>query len=52
VLDAGKSLDELIWNKLNDLGVSERVQQAIVWEMALAPEDRPHSGHKYYFSKI
>jgi serine/threonine protein kinase len=41
--DGGKSIDDFMWNKLTALGVSDRIQKAIIWGMALSPEDRPQS---------
>ncbi len=42
-LDGGKPIDYFMWDKLKALGVSDRVQKAIIWGMALSSEDRPQS---------
>jgi serine/threonine protein kinase len=41
--DGGKSIDNFMWEKLQEVGVSDRVQQAIIWGMQVMAGDRPPS---------
>jgi serine/threonine protein kinase len=41
--DGGKPIDDFMWDKLKALGVSDRIQKAIISGMAISPEDRPQS---------
>jgi serine/threonine protein kinase len=41
--DGGNALDNFMWDKLKALGVSDRVQKAIIWGMEVNAVDRPRS---------
>lgn len=41
--DGGKPIDYFMWDKLKALGVSDRIQKAIISGMAISPEYRPQS---------
>ncbi len=41
--DGGKPIDDFMWDKLKALGVSDRIQKAIIWGMSIAPDNRPQS---------
>jgi eukaryotic-like serine/threonine-protein kinase len=39
--DGGKPIDNFMWEKLQEVGVSDRVQKAIIWGMQVMAGDRP-----------